>query len=695
MSAGLHLLLHLHQPDYRMPDGGLPLLPWVRLHAVRGYLDLLRVLESNPRARCCVNFSCVLLEQLDYLQGLFASGITAVDSWAALSLKDAELWDSTERLFAFRHFFSAHGENLIRPLPRYWELLQRKQQLERDYEPQEACEKFSPADYTDLALLFNLAWIGFSGQRLPEVQQLRQQGSGYVQAQIGQVLRLHGQLTAGILSAYAGLQDAGQIEISFTPGQHPILPLLCDLAAYAHPDADDPLPQFRHADDALRHIQRGQAEYHRHFGSAARGVWPAEGSVSNEVLGLLAGARLSWCATDQANLPAQGNLAHAQPWRWQQQGQEIAVFFRDTRLSDNIGFVYSHWQPREAVEHFLQMVASTAHSSGLASPVVSVILDGENPWENYPDGGEAFLGLLFERLAEHPELRSVLPAELAATAGNSGVIDSIHAGSWIGGNFRIWSRHAETRSAWRQLARARETLSPYLELEGVLDDLLAAEASDWFWWYGDDFVASGQELFDQLFRSRLLSAYSRAGLSPPPELLEPICRVCLEQQLPEAETLLDVDIDGRLSHWLEWRDAVKLATGGQYGSMALASKAPFAALHYGFSASELLLRLDPEPQLLELLRSGLLKLELYCEQEDGPQVWQIWPANGARPLRCALRDFLECALPLGAEGLQFGQIAWLHFELRQPDQPAQRFPASGRIGLRVIDRDFRLRHWSV
>ncbi|MGH8149905.1 MAG: hypothetical protein ACRETB_08030 [Steroidobacteraceae bacterium] len=61
------LLWHMHQPQYRDGTGGAYVLPWTYLHAIKDYTDMAAHLEANPAARAVVNFTPVLLEQLDEL----------------------------------------------------------------------------------------------------------------------------------------------------------------------------------------------------------------------------------------------------------------------------------------------------------------------------------------------------------------------------------------------------------------------------------------------------------------------------------------------------------------------------------------------------------------------------------------------------------------------------------------------------
>ena len=63
-ASSVAFLWHFHQPDYRDPVAGRPILPWVRLHASRAYFDLAWLHERHPGFRSTVNFVPVLVDQL-------------------------------------------------------------------------------------------------------------------------------------------------------------------------------------------------------------------------------------------------------------------------------------------------------------------------------------------------------------------------------------------------------------------------------------------------------------------------------------------------------------------------------------------------------------------------------------------------------------------------------------------------------
>ena len=694
--ASLLFLWHFHQPNYRHALTGEYILPWVRLHAAKGYLDLLSILQRYESARSVVNFSGVLLEQLlAYTQG------KATDKYEFLTAKPAEDLTADEREFVVRYFFSANQKTMITPHLRYRELLAQRQELVRLEGYAKAAKVMDGQDLTDLMMWFNLAWIGFTGGQRTDVLELIKRRQGYSLDDQRQVLAIHRELAGQVLSGYRELQEQRRIELSITPYQHPILPLLYDCEGVGTHNPKDPLPDFKFPEDAVEHVRRGMQLYQQAFGCAPVGAWPAEGSVSNDTLIGLAGSGLRWAATDQQNLPPQPGkpLPHLKPYRWKRDGSEIVMFFRDTRLADNIGFEYATWQPARAADHLVEMALDMGRRCKCPEPVITVALDGENPWETYPDGGRLFLSALFERITKQPGLQCRTAGELVNDPSLP-EFNQIHAGSWIGGNFNIWSGHAEDKQAWRLLARARHDLVDVCQGQ-VCDHLLSAEGSDWFWWYGDDFTTEEAAQFDELFRSHIIAAYQAAGRPVPDECYTPIISDRHPELVPEVRGLCEVVLDGRVTNFFEWRNAVKLNGLERQSSMARSKASPAETCYYGFSERQLVVRLDLTPEWLAAAKASGGKLVLNLNQQGLDQSWEVAINKaGLSPqtsgsLHCAVQQVLELALEMEGLPIQRGASAHLWLEIELGNGLAGRVPGNGPFLIRIIEEDFAARHWSV
>ncbi|MBV8878432.1 MAG: hypothetical protein JO332_00575, partial [Planctomycetaceae bacterium] len=316
-------------------------------------------------------------------------------------------------------------------------------------------------------------------------------------------------------------------------------------------------------------VRRALEAGEKYFGKRPRGFWPSEGSVSEEACALFRSAGAEWAATDEAVCGEVGA----------KMVRGLKVAFRDTAISNLLGFTYRQMDPTDAAKDFVRRL------EGRDGPV-PVILDGENPWEHYSDGGVAFLRALFKALSEHPTIRTVTMSELQPR----GSIDRIFAGSWINRNFGIWIGHPEDRKGWELLGRA------YRDIQGSSSDLAweclrAAEGSDWYWWFGDDFTSAQDAEFDALFRRHLVNLYKAIGKPTPDDLLRPVKQVRREVVLREPSALLDVKMDGRVTDYFEWIAAGHYDMSREYS--ALAGESSFLSdVYYGFDQDQLLIRLD-------------------------------------------------------------------------------------------------------
>jgi alpha-amylase/alpha-mannosidase (GH57 family) len=473
------LLLHMHQPDYMDPRTGRPMMPWVRLHACRGYTDV-AALALEAGARLTINVVPSLLDQLQW----YADG--GVDRWEELSRVPAEHLGAAEVDFVCRRFVHGH-EGMRRASARYRELERRIQ----------AGAPLSAEELRDLQVWSNLAWMGVVARRQPLVQRLRAQDRGYSHQQLIELMDLQRQIVAGVLPLWRRLSS-----LSSTPYNHPILPLLIDFSSVrrAMPWVPDEV-DFRWPEDARRQVKEGLDRVQSLLGHRPLGMWPSEGSVSPEAARLLSEEGLRWLSTDQGVLEASRRDGPPELRRaWRLEGTELHMLFRDRELSDRVGFVYAGWEGGAAAEDLV----NRAGRKGLPVPVV---LDGENPWESYPDAGEAFLKRLFAS-------GQTLDMESALEQLPRGQIHELHSGSWIGANFAVWAGDPEDRIAWRLLAELRRAWQAAGCPEQAWPHIRAAEGSDWFWWYGPENHTEMFDLFDGLYRAHLDAGWAALRSGP-------------------------------------------------------------------------------------------------------------------------------------------------------------------------------------
>lgn len=547
----LNLYWHMHQPDYRDLVTGEYVLPWTYLHALKDYSDMAYHLEQNPAVRATFNFVPILVEQLqDYAEQ------ATTQQWRdpllrLLANPDLDHVSDAECQLIVDSCFKAHHEKMLSPFPHYQRLLQLFQLVEPVMTSGSGQFHYLSAQYkADLLVWYHLAWTGEGLRRKNKtIQQLMQKGLFFSLEDRQALLAVISETLVGILPRYRTLLDKGQIEVSTTPYHHPILPLLIDLKSTRDAMPDAPLPHAHaYADGytrAVAHVQAAQAYHAQVFGQVAAGMWPAEGGVSHAALSLLAEQGVQWAATGQAVLanslnkigqePGAAQDYLYQPYRLTNGQQDILCFFRDDQLSDKIGFEYSKQYASEAVHDFIASLEHIHSQGGEVTPVVSVILDGENAWEYYPYNGYYFLQELYQALVQHPLVEMTTFSDIVRDTQSGqlptpALLTDICAGSWVYGTFSTWIGEPAKNRAWDLLCEAKQQYDQHIhalspeQRKRCQQQLAICEGSDWFWWFGDYNSAQSVQSFDQLYRRNLSNLYQLLGLKPPVSLAVPISR---------------------------------------------------------------------------------------------------------------------------------------------------------------------------
>jgi alpha-amylase/alpha-mannosidase (GH57 family) len=367
------------------------------------------------------------------------------------------------------------------------------------------------------------------------IQQLMAKGTGFSLHDRRALVKLIGELLSSVIDGYRELADRGQVELAMSPYAHPIVPLLLDMdsAREAMPDVTMPsVTSYPGGEERARwHISEGIATFEQFFAKRPTGCWPSEGGVSGPALGLLEEYGFSWAASGESvfrhsqSHPENEALADSSLYQGFRMAEgELACFFRDDGLSDLIGFTYSDWHADDAVgnliEH-LENIAASTHAQ--SSPLVSIILDGENAWEHFPENGYYFLNTLYQRLASHPDIRMTTYSEYLQNGHELPRIKSLVSGSWVYGTFSTWIGDKDKNRGWEMLVDAKTAFDESAREDRLSgEQLLAArhqlsicEGSDWFWWFGDYNSADTVSDFERLFRVHLSNLYNMLGREPP------------------------------------------------------------------------------------------------------------------------------------------------------------------------------------
>jgi alpha-amylase/alpha-mannosidase (GH57 family) len=689
----LALLWHMHQPYYEDLATGEHILPWVRLHAIKDYYGMVSVLEEFPSVRVTFNLVPSLLVQVE----AFAED-RARDRHLAIGLEPAEQLDAEERAFLIANGFHAPVERMIRPFPRYLELLHKR----------ETRDDFKTADLRDLQVWHKLAWMDSDWLRSdPRLAKLVEKGSQFTEDDKAVLREVELDLLGRVIPAYAAARARGQVELSTSPFYHPILPLVCDTDSHlrAHPHSALPRGLFRWPQDAAEQLQRAIALHTSLFGERPGGVWPSEGSVSDEAVRIIADTGATWIAADEGILARSLNrpISAESLYRVYEIGdarKPLKCVFRDHGLSDLIGFSYQSWNADAAADDFVRRVREAGRrfeaEGGTGDALVPVVLDGENAWEHYAAGGRPFLRALYSRLEAARDIQTVTMSDAARAPARR--LESIFPGSWINSDFYIWAGHPDDHRAWSQLAAAREALARHGDqaAEGnrgrALEELLIAEGSDWFWWYGDDHSSDHDREFDDLFRRHVRNVYRALGLAVPDALYVSNISTAVPVGPLRPRAILEPIVDGEVTGFAEWAGALPVPLGRGGGTMHRVASELVQAVWLGVGRTDLFIRIDG-PSLVEALDSGRLGLAVLVAGRS-PRRIEVAPTNGSA--RAGFRSIVEAGVTLDDLGIGPGDRVGLSILVTDPSgQVVEQHPSGHPIEIELPSADLDAVNWVV
>jgi alpha-amylase/alpha-mannosidase (GH57 family) len=725
MALHVAFLWHMHQPDYvDQPEGGRVLMPWVRLHATKGYLDMIWLAEQYPGFHCTFNLTPVLVKQIQQL----ANGEVR-DEWHELAAAAPETLTPGEKASLLEHFFKANWGNMVKPHPRYWSLLQKRGLNRAKVDLDQVARNFTDAELRDVQVWFNLAWFGYAAERLhPEVAELKRKGGGFTEEDKRMVFGRQEEILKGVLGRYKALAERGQVELSTSPFYHPILPLVyhTEFARRCMPGRALP-PPYSHPEDVRAQLELARAYHREVFGAAPHGVWPSEGSVCPELIPILEELGYEWMATDEESLWRSLAVVYPgmnldrnmlfQGWRAKYGDARVCLAFRERGLSDFVGFTASRNEPHRAAEFMVGQIEQIARGPAGSDGLCAVILDGENAWENFADGGETFLRELYGRLTAHAAVTTTTLHEYFSQHPPRATLTTLHTGSWIRGDFDIWIGEPEENRGWELLGRTRDFLQARADrgeigpeqYEQALQEIYAAEGSDWFWWYGGDFVTENDVIFDELFRTHLQNVYRLCG-APVPEVLKTnICRSEVAVEVRQPTDLMTPVIDGLMTSYYEWASAGVYEAGRSMGAMYRSERC-VESVHFGSDLTTFYLRVDfrmgvglPEQaglrvNFVEPTQRALIIPRLKRGVAAG-ELWGTGPGGENRKLmdvgQIRFEKILELGIPLADLGWKQRQQASFFVQLLESGVELERHPGIGTLNMMVPDELLSTENWWV
>lgn len=532
------LCWHMHQPEYRNAETNEYLLPWTYLHGTKDYIDMAAHIDNTEGAKAVINFAPTLLEQLDDYANQVGDFIKEQrplrDPLLATLVAIKMPVEFEKRRTIIKNCLKANKERLISRFHAFHRLYNYSHMIFRD---QPAIQYVNDQFLADIVTWYHLSWLGETTRRENKtVKELMDKEFGYTLEDRYKLLEVIEESLSSVISTYKKLAEEGKIELSVTPYAHPIIPLLLDIQSTKEAMPDAEMPELKNypggRERTLWHIEEGLKVFENHFGFRPKGCWPSEGAISTETLDILSNAEFEWAATGQAVLSNTNNTLNALNAEhdnsvhtaYQVNGNAIHQFFRDDGLSDLIGFTYSKWHADDAISDFINHLSNINEvTKGMKNRVVSIILDGENAWEYYPENGYYFLKALYENLANHPELELTTFSECIKGFKDVKQLPSVVAGSWVYGTFSTWIGDKAKNRGWDMLGDAKKAFDEVVssgklageQLDKAEHQLAICEGSDWFWWFGDYNPSDSVKDFELLFRTHLKQLYQLMDINPP------------------------------------------------------------------------------------------------------------------------------------------------------------------------------------
>ena len=598
---------HMHQPYYKDDLTNTYLLPWVRLRSAKDYYKMPALLDAYPKIRATFNLVPSLLAQIeDYGKD------ESVDLFLNLSKRDAAELTAEEREFLLRWMRESPRAMRVQQSPRYLELASR---------PIDA--QFTSADLRDLQVWFNLAWCDpVWVESDPRLAELKRKDRDFSESDKAPLFDAQLERMREVIPKYRELADRGQAELTFSPYYHPILPLInhVDSARTANPQLQLPEQHFSHREDAERQIDMGVGLFERLLGRRPNGMWPSEMAVGESVIGLANRAQLGWMISDEEVLARSQDTQFSrdeqlyEPRLLDREGRSVAIVFRDSQLSNAIGFDYQRMSAVDGARDLTGRLKRIRDVQGDRDFLAVIALDGENAWEFYPRDGHDFLNALYSELEESRDIVTTTVSDFLAEHPARQPLHRLHTGSWIGASLDTWVGDPEHNIAWDLLAETRDWLAEQSRQRPADSDqlvlawreILITEGSDWFWWFSRKHDSGMDPIWDNQFRLHLRNVYTLMSARAPSRLFQPI----IKRVAPVDRGVPAVTISPVSRNDPSWTQAGFYVVGSGFGALHRPAGLVERVL-FGNDAENVYLRID-SPRSPSELAAQHVEFWVYC-----------------------------------------------------------------------------------
>ncbi len=550
---------HMHQPVYQLTPQGDYIMPWVRLHAVKDYLDMMMWVEKFDNLKLNFNYVPVLLDSLiDYENG-------AHDIHSRITVTPVEQLSHEDKIFIINNFFDANYQTMILQNEQYHNLYKKYQQNI------ESTDIFTEQEYSDLMALFNLAWIDPSFKNSDErLKRLVQKGKDYTLEDRIEIIEIQREIIRQIIPKLKKLVAENKIEVSTSPYYHPIVPILIDYKAIRNDNSDtDELSELHTEEDAKIQTKMALDRIEKLIGKRPKGIWASEQCVSPNTLEMLSDLGVEWSISDEGNLARSIDFEFVHDFKgyledpyhllktysYKTRNSDIKMIFRESTIYNLVSFEYANHNPVATANDLYDRI-KVMQGKILSSPdqdhLLTIAMDGENCWENYIDDGNTFLQTLYELISKDDSLETVLISDYIEQTKEHKKLNKVATGASFNRGYKLWIDEPVKDIAWKYLKRARQDFISFSKREpnhpNLIDaqrELFICEGSDWFWWYGEPNSSGRDNIFDFLYRTHLKNIYKTLDLDYPKYLDEPLTGVSPARPSNYPKALISPEVNGK------------------------------------------------------------------------------------------------------------------------------------------------------
>ena len=706
-NLNIGIIFKWHLPYYKN-ERDQYILPWTRLHIIRDYYNFIKIAEKFPD----LPFS-ICLTPSTYMQILDYSSNGVNDVFMQLAEMSPEEMTIQEKKELLNHFFALERVEDINKWPGYAQLLKKYSELKDKIKTDKIAIEFSDQEYLDLQVWFLLGWLSEFNRNDSFYKKLFEKDQNFTAREKKKLYANSNKIIKEVDQFIKDLFISKHRELLLTPFYHPVLPIIynSNIVKKKNPDLEN-LPEIYFPEDVEWHIEEGKEFFNTEFGKSNWGMALPEGAVSDDVLSLFGKHNIKFTFLSEniiknslkENYSALSTLYSPHHYTTRS-NRNLLFFITDDELDEKIHLVYPTLESEKSIDDLLRHLLGIRKRLIVAgqdpkSSIVTIIINHETIWSQYPDHGVDFIEGLFNMLEYEENLQSAIHDEIKYDQRQVRKFSTFIADTKYNDRFLLWIGNEEDNIAWDYLLEARNFFIDEIESRGYSNDIIEeawkhihiAESSDWWWWFGEENYSRYEMDFDKLFRGHLMKIYELMGFDIPEKFFQPIkWRHFRPLQSIQPKGSINPTLDGLVKPISEWENAVKYECYTM--ETVFKGSSVFHNIYIGYDKDNLFFRIDfiEKPHLLaEIVISFYTnkKSVLICSPFRGVVVYvydselepQLWDLEYIKtPFK--LEDNFELMFPIDKLKINGGGNIKIQFSIKMRREEVARFPYLNLIDL--------------